>query len=438
MKEQTLNNMHILDTFERLGMWSLDNIENPLAGRIKYNKGQTITLHLMLSIADTNQKDVVDKLLKASLSSPHADLSKLQYIHGVLESGERVLLNNCHVAKFSTANRALNVFYEASYMLTGDVDPNTNMEGEAISISYTSLYTWLWPQSLSNVIENYAADREMSFTHAPPKNQTIELPDNFSLEINYGHHINFSAVIQDFTISQSAGVALKSKMPLDLDTLYDKILTFRNFLIIATNTRIQPKSIHLRKNGNTFTVFWDRKLYDKINEEYDIHKMNFNYRQIVDDFENIIKQWFEYYKKYNNALDLYFEAKMDGPILPLNITFLRIVQSLEAFHRIKYGGRKKLKTRLIDLINKSYDILDGKFSVDMFMQQVSDIRHYFSHGYLKNKASAVPSDDELLKMTYMLDLLMFACIIKDSELPEQLKCDIVSRKIISVHQITIL
>ena len=158
-----------------------------------------------------------------------------------------MLLNNCHVAKFSTANRVLNVSYEASYMLTGDVDPNTNMEGEAISISYTSLYTWLWPQSLSNVIENYAADREMSFTHVPPKNQTIELPDNFSLEINYGHHINFSAVIQDFTISQSAGVALKSKMPLDLDTLYDKILTFRNFLIIATDTRIQPKSIHLRK-----------------------------------------------------------------------------------------------------------------------------------------------------------------------------------------------
>ena len=429
--------MHVLDTFERLGMWSFDNVENPLAGRIKYNKGQTITLHLILSIDDANQKDVVDKLFKTIPRNTHAGLLKLQHIHGILESGEYVLLNNCLLAKLSTKNRVLNVFYEASYMLAGDVDPNTNMEGEAISISYTSLYTWLWPQTMSNVIENYTADGEMSFTHTPPKNQTIKLPDNFSLEINYGHHIHFPSVIQDFTISQSAGVALKSKMPLDLDTLYDKIQTFRNFLIIATDTRIQPKSIHLQKDGSTFTVFWDRKLYDKINEEYDIHKMNFNYRQIENDFEKIIKQWFEYCEKYNKALDLYFEAKMDGSIIPLNITFLRIVQSLEAFHRIKHKGKKTLKTRLIDLVNKSYDIFDGKISVDAFMQRVSDSRHYFSHGYLKNKASAVPSDDELIKMTYLLDLLMFACIIKDSELPEQLKKDIISRKIKSVHQITI-
>ena len=263
----------------------------------------------------------------------------------------------------------------------------------------------------------------------------INLSKGNFLEINYGHTRYFPAVIKNFTITQSASVVFESKTPLDLETLYDKILPFRNFLMLATDTRIQLESTHLRTDNDFFIVFRDTKLYEDINKEQDIDKMNFNYRQIEKNFTNIIRYWFRYHAKYEKALNLYFETKLEEPHLPINITFLRIVQSLEALHRIKNSCDMEFKKMLEDLAEGSHDIFNSHIKPDMFFQQVSDARHYLSHGYLKNKQSKMPSDRELIKITYTLDLLMFVCIIEDSKLPKKLKCEIRKNKIERTHQI---
>ena len=282
----------------------------------------------------------------------------------------------------------------------------------------------------------------MSFMHVPPKNLRIKLSDGNFLEINYGHAFNFPIVIKNFTISQSAGVAFESKKLLSLEALYSKILPFCNFLMLATDARIQLKSLKMNNGNCLFVVFWDRKLYEDIDEEQDILKMNFNYRQIERDFDNIIRHWFEYYAAYKNALDPYFSSKLDGTHLPINITFLRIVQSLEALHRIKNSHQIKFKKmefkeRLKDLAKESHDIFNSHITPDVFFQQVSDTRNYLSHGYLKNKQGKIPSNAELIKITYILDLLMFVCIIEDSKLPEKLKADVRKNKIKRIHQIKI-
>ena len=169
----------------------------------------------------------------------------------------------------------------------------------------------------------------------PPKNLRLKLSDGDFLEINYDHDMPFSMVVKNFTIPQSASVARESKKSLDLKVLYDKLLPFRNFLMLAMDARIRLESTRMRSGNDLFVVFWDRKLYEDIDEEQDILQMNFNYRQIDGDFEKIIRHRFEYYAKYKNALHLYFSAKLDGSHLSIDIIFSCIVQLLEALHRIK-------------------------------------------------------------------------------------------------------
>ena len=406
-----------------------------MPGRIKYEKG-TITLQLMMQFDPTEHMDTLTKILPhTNQEKINGGLPKLEFVKGILESGEHVLLNNCMFMGSNMTNGVSNKFYRVSRMFAGEVDPRISIKGDRISIRYTSLYTWLWPDTIDNVKTNPTDFGEMSFMYVPPKDLKIKLSAGNFLEINYGHNINLSPVIKDFTITQSASVVFESKTHLDLKTLYDKILPFHNFLMLATDTRIQSMSTHLRMDNDFFVVFRDIKLYEDISEEQDIDKMNFNYQQIKKNFETIVRHWFRYYVKYEKALNLYFATKLDEPHLQINIIFLRIVQSLEALHRIKYNSKMEFKEILKDLAKESHDIFNSHINPDIFFQQVSDARHYFSHGYLKNKQSKMPSDSELIKNTYILDLLMFVCIIEDLKLPKKLKYEIRKNKIKRTHQI---
>ena len=307
-------------------------------------------LQIIFSRDNLRHMQIIKKIIPSSDFTQNLAAPKINYIRGILESGEHVLLSRCVPVRAYSVNLVWNVFLRVSCMFAGDVRPSIPIKGNRISIPYTSLYTWLWPETIGNFKENIEENTGvsgMSFTHTPPKNITIEFSNGFSLEFNYGHEISIPAVIKDFTIQQSASVALRSKSTLDLNILRSRIAPFRNFLMIATNTRVQPKSLSMQISDSMFTVFSDYNFYDGIDEEQEITKMNFNYHQIKNNFEKVLKQWFEYHLKYEEALNLYFAAKLDFPLLPLTITFLRIVQSLEALHRIKYGEEMDLKARLV-------------------------------------------------------------------------------------------
>ena len=425
---KNLSDAHVMDNFERIGMWNFPDFKCTVAGLIKYHKGQNITLDLIFSHDNTEHVDILKKINPRNhVQGSTNTIPKIDHIRGILESGEHVLLDDCMLVNQYYVNQVSRTSYRVSRMISGNVMPNNNVEGNRISIPYTSLYTWLLPETIDQYED--LKNCTTSFTHTPPENLKVAISNGLSLEINYGHSFSIHIPVKDFTILQSASVALVLKNMLDLDRLYDKMQYFRNFLMLATDTRIQPKSIRMHNTNNAFTIFWNRRFYDDIEEEQDITKMNFNYRQIEQDFGRIIKQWFKYCKLYAKSLDLYFESKLDFPLLPINITFLRLAQSLEALHRLKYNEEMELKKRLTDLIDTSYDIFKNQASRDKFVNQVSDVRHYFSHGYLKNKQNAIPSDDELIRIIYRLDLLMFACIIMDSGLPGKLKCNVIKNKL---------
>ena len=254
VNNKNLKEMCVLDTFEKLGVWWPYDTENSVTGKIKYDKGH-ITLHLMLPLDIADHMDTFAKILpNDNLERSNTSLPQLEYVKGILENGERVLLNNCMFVGSHTTNGVYSKSYRASHMFAGNTNPEIDMRGDKISIQYTSLYTWLWPKTIHNVktaLTDY--NMETSFTHGSPKNLRIKLPDDDFLEINYFYNMPFHTVIKNFTISQSASVALKSKKKtLDLESLYDKILPFRNFLILATDTRIQPESIYMHRNNDYF------------------------------------------------------------------------------------------------------------------------------------------------------------------------------------------
>ena len=147
VNDKNLKEMHVLNTFEKLGVWWPHDTGNSVTGRIKYDGGH-ITLHLMLPLNFADRTNTLATILSNyDIEGSDASLSKIEYVRGILESGERVLLSNCMLVKSYTTNGVCNKLYRVVRMFAGDVNPETDMKGNMISIQYTSLYTWLWPSN---------------------------------------------------------------------------------------------------------------------------------------------------------------------------------------------------------------------------------------------------------------------------------------------------
>ena len=181
---------------------------------------------------------------------------------------------------------------------------------------------------------------------------------------------------------------LISKKALSIDKLMIKMNSFKNFLTLATDTLIQEKIVKVNKNDRNVTVFFDRQFQNNVVDEKNIDEMNFTYAHIEEIFTSVISEWFEFSQKYKKSMTLYFETLEFQKSYPLEIEFLRIAQSLEAFHRIKYPDYKdkNFKNRIIDLV-RIRNILESDECE--FADKISTIRHYHSHGFLENKEKTI-------------------------------------------------
>ena len=364
-------------------------------------------------------------------------------IYGVLETGEYVLLNRCHLNRSTTthATNSQSVMtrrYRAMEMFVGIDLSNQDLIFDGISVSYTSMYTWLNPDPIQITLSDPNSEK-ITFTHTAPKYSKTILNEKFSLQIGY-EYLMPSTHTKDFTISQNMGATLHSNEKLSLTQLQQKINYFRNFLMFATDATVQEISTKvILSDKNLVTIFSDHRTFDDIIDEYDSDKMNFLYTDIKDQYEDIISDWFRFYAQYEKPLDLYFRTKLEQPHLTYEIEFLRIMQSLEAFHKIKFPAEKdELKSCITHLRKNTNDLMDSSTYSDDFDTKVKNIRNYFVHGLLEKSGHDIPPNNERLMLMYKLDLLMFACVLKETKIPDILKTRIMTKKIKAVNAIKIL
>ena len=420
-----LAEMSIQDSFEKTGMWRLSGSASMVCGKIMYDRTHGIRLQIILFLDDTNSLDMMNLFHK-----PDPDLRQIQYIRGILETGESVLLDKCKVINLHQTRTITKLTYRVLRMFVGSNMPCDDLKFDKMLVRYTSLYTWLAPNTIDSTIGDETMSGVMAFTHTPPKDIEEFLDDGFSLQINYGHSISSSNIIKDFIIRQSAAVVLISKKTLATNELYKKIIYFRNFLMLATDTMILEKSVQVAKEGDFVTAFLNHRTFDNVIDEQNFDRMNFSYLDVREEFGDVIRGWFKFSDKYGKATDLYFRTLLEREHFTIEIEFLRIFQSLEAFHKIKFPEKKRspLRCRLKDILKDTECLLDLGADRDGFAKDIVDARNYYSHGFLHCNEQKSPSWKQTAQMKDRLHMLMFACIIKEMKIAENLKIKIMREK----------
>ena len=425
-RDGRLAEMSIHDSFEKTGMWRLSDSASRVYGKIMYDHNHGIKFQIILHKDDPNSLATMNLFCK-----PGSDLHQIQHIWGILDTGENVLLDQCTVTNRHYTQTVTKLTCRVLRMFVGSNMPCDDLKFDKMLVRYTSLYTWLAPNTIDSIMGDKTMSGTTTITHTPPKGIEESLDDGFSLQINYGHSISYPDIIKDFIIRQSAAVVLVSEKTLATNELHKKISYFRNFLMLATDTTILEKSVMVAKEGDFVTAFLNHRTFDNVIDEQDFDRMNFSYADVKEEFGDVIREWFKFSDKYGKATDPYFLTLLELEHFTIEAEFLRIVQSLEAFHRIKFQEMKKqpsLECRLKDLLEYTECLLDLGIDRDVFAKDIANARNYHSHGFLPHYEHKLPSWKQMVPMRDKLHLLMFACIIKEMKISENLKIKIMCGK----------
>ena len=433
----------VFDSVDRLGMWYLPGRASPLCGKVVYDPDHLARLRVM------EPANMIDSLQKG-LDRAQA---RVPSIRGVLETGEHVLLDDCfeHAKNVHLVQRkagaspggaeipagsttVASTTYTARRMYVSNAPVPDRPKFARLSVSYTSLFTWLNDYSLDTKLNE---DMSATITFTPPKERRTALPDGLSVTILHGHSIRGGgAPAKEFRLPQSAAIMFETPQPAGIDWFYPHARTFANFLMMGTGGPVQPEAFRAPYSDDTVTVFPSYRTHAGLDREGDIFKMHFNYQEIAGAFDRAISSWFAMSKKYSKSMDIYFHARLDDPLLVTDIKFIRLVQGLEAFHRAKYPDRhtKNAHTKIDDTVKELVDgmpcdIFGKKLAEPDFLSTVATARNYFSHGFIRDIEQDMPDHARLADTIQWSDMLLYGCYLDELDIDGGLKRSIMEKKL---------
>ena len=162
----------VFDSVDRLGMWSLPGRASPLCGKVEYDPGRPPRLRVM---------EYADAVASFQMRPDRAQ-ARIQSIRGVLETGEHVLLDDCfeHAKQTRTVQRRAGAAPGGGEIPAGttSVASTTHIARQTyvsnapvpdrplfarMSVSYTSLFTWLNDYSLDGSAQNSCSPRFLNW-----------------------------------------------------------------------------------------------------------------------------------------------------------------------------------------------------------------------------------------------------------------------------------
>lgn len=433
----------VFDSVDRLGMWSLPGCTSPLCGKVEYDPDRKARLRV-IEYAD------VTASLQMGLDGSQV---RIQSIRGVLDTGEHVLLDECfeHAKQIYTVQRqasaapgddeipasttsVANTTYIAKQMYVSKAPVPDRPKFARISVSYTSLFTWLNDYSIST---KFNEDMSATITFTPPEERRIALSGDLSVTILHGYDISCGgAPRKEFRLPQSAAIMFETPQSAGIEWFYPHVRTFANFLMMGTGRPVQPEAFRMPYSDDTVTVFPSYKTHAGLDREGSIFKMHFNYQEIAGAFDRAIVSWFAMHEKYSKSMDIYFQARLDDPMLTMDIKFIRLVQGLEAFHRAKHpdkhskGEHTPIREAMEELVGDlPYCIFGKKLTKSDFLSTVTTARNYFSHGFIRDSEREMPDYVRLAYTIQRLDMLLCGCYLNELDIDSGLKRGIMEKKL---------
>lgn len=406
---------------EYKGFWFLpEKTDKQIAGILTVKKDISYELELIGGFEEE---------LESIISSEKKDV-----IFGEVYNSEnhirKITLINCYSSfnvNFSAKHPITR--YSCSVVVDGfhvdSLDSNSCIE---IRADLSSLYNWkntgiikrAWQfpkeaQTL-NKIESFSLDLNRKDYWEIP----VEINDLTSLVLYADSNYDTSPDYKKSTIQQYTRVKFKCKTTTSINYLYRKIFLFQQFLSFAALNSVCINKLWVYSND-----FYEEINGEKVNnpayiylkpdvkfsEELETKKSDFLFKfsDISDDFEFIIKKWFEVSDDVAPIRNHLIESIKPNRKFS-SVNFLIVIQALEGFHRkFRVQEWKKLRVRLKSLVDEFSNIDEIKNISELDIKQTVSSRDYYSH-FLIDKENVLDGI-ELFHLTMKIKKLLICCVL---------------------------
>ncbi|MEI2580718.1 HEPN domain-containing protein [Scytonema sp. PRP1] len=352
-----------MESFDFKGFWWLPN--NPsekLAGICSFTPSEGGELELIgdfSSLAEGNDSDqpllILGTTLKGEITLYNCFLTKKEMRHGSIE----------------VSLYCVNLIFSDIHFCT-----DSDVKFNSISIHYSCVNEWVNLKTFDFV---HSEDSEEHLVYKAWEQLAQASVDNnyrLSIDIRCGKSVNF---FEKITVDRKVFLTIESSEEKHYKEYRQVMRYIRNFLTLGITKPVFPLVMNgfISKDGQTSVVRILGKLAipenDITESKLSWHEMFFTFRDISDNFEFFVKNWFNKVKDLGTISELYFGTLENPDSYYPQQEFLSLIQALESY------CQKNLNPNIKKIEKPENEYLE---MVEVIINQVQEENY---KGWLKSK-----------------------------------------------------
>ena len=329
----------------------------------------------------------------------------------------------------------------------------------SISVNYSNLEEWTG----IDVFQIEKLENELKITYKPPQRIKAQIND-FTICLDYELKRQVDRK-KEITLKHTAFIKIEPNNPLNFNNYLKILNNLQNFLSFAMKKPVYPllikgkseklkfelpktMSVNLKKGTTTKSedkvpIYLDIYIYMQLpyviniedtNLNFSIPYFLFNLEDIRKNFEIYLRNWFSKSESLKRIHNLYFET-LYSPYINIESAFLNLVYALEAYHRVRKGGKLSLGKRIEDILGEVKDILEQTEKDILkrtenneieFIKDLVNTRNFLVH-YLKKYEEKAKKGEELSKLTKKIKILLEIIFLKELGMDDECIISLIRR-----------
>lgn len=464
-----------MESYECSGYWWMPNFpNNKVFGTLKFLP----TAGAILELMDFFHQNI--SFEKDELSGKYIKSNEI--ILGLNSEGKDITLHNCtFIGRSILIEKDITILkYRVSFIFVGfHFEKKEDIEFKSISVNYHHLNEWIGISGIKQETELTSEGRlkELNYNYNPPDKIKVNHGD-FCLEIGWDLNSKFNPY--ELKVRQTSFIKIELQNSASFDYFLNILYNIQNLLSLGLRKATFPLIMEGKNEKFYYNlVLKEGKVYPNIkifysalgeNEDKNsigLNQILFSYGDIDVYFENCLNNWFDKKEDLEPVYRLYF-ATMYNSSMFLQNKFLNLIQALESYHRIIYGGKyctdeeyKEIYMKMLGSITddigsdfreklESYlkysheyslkkrlkliiKVLQGNgiyinpsyYKKDLLISDLSEIRNELTHN---DKISEKSKD--FIKMSEYVEIMqriIEACLLLELEVPKEKVIEIVKK-----------
>ena len=343
----------LYDDFEYSGIWWIpDDTANQVAGQLKFEAGETITLELIGAFSDF----------------PLAHDFKAEVVHGITTDG-----NLCTLIGFITSDIKGNwpgfavQSIRFQFLFFGKhIDSLSDFSVTTYQVSFSNLDGWVGKSPIKS--ESKSPEKPIGLLEKPPVRRLYLPQIDGELQVDYSSQTHHG--LMEFKISAEAVIRFQPDQPRGFSQLHSVFSEIERFLVLMIGHPTTARRIWLVATGNEKEiVYLFHTLRTPIRRKLHTYQMMLPFSMVEEHLATAANGWFDRAEilkpVYNLLLGFIYR-----PDVFVEFGFLALTQALEAYHRISYPMQvymsdEEYRPILIELQNSIPPVITGDWRVSM-------------------------------------------------------------------------